>query len=63
MGASFTESSDKQMAGEALDRADVAQQLQEVWVLKHDPLLQKNGNTVDLLVLEPRAVLVQQKLR
>lgn len=50
MGTSFIESRDKQMAGEVLVKADVAEQLLKAcW--KHGPLLQKNGNTVDLLVL------------
>lgn len=50
MGTSFLESSDKQMAGEALVKADVAEQLLKTcW--KQGSLLQKNGNTVDLLVL------------
>ncbi len=39
------------MAGEALVKADVAEQLWKV-CLKHLPPLQKIGNTVDLLVLE-----------
>lgn len=50
MGTSFIERRDKQMAGEVLVKADVAEQLLKAcW--KHGPLLQKNGNTVDLLVL------------
>lgn len=50
MGTSFIESSDKQMAGEALVKADVAETLLKA-CLRRSPLSLKSGNTVDPSVL------------
>ena len=50
MGTSFIESHDKQMAGEAPVKADVAEQFWKA-CLKRGPPSQKSGNTVDLLAL------------
>lgn len=55
MGSSFIERSDKQMAGEALVKADVAEQLSKA-CLKDGPLLQKkekSGNNVNLWCSNP----------
>lgn len=50
MGTSFIGGSDKQMAGEALVKADVAEQLLKA-CFKHGSPLQESGNVVDLLPL------------